>query len=73
MMRQKVTVERVTCDLCGQDIRYSTGLWKEVILNDHASEMCAICGRAFEQVSDYMRNELNVTVVIKPLEWDGDE
>ena len=73
MMRQKVMVERVTCDLCGCDIRYSTGLWREVIINDHASEMCATCGNAFEKVSDYMRNELNVTVVIKSLEWDADD
>jgi len=73
MMRKKIMVERVTCDLCGEDIRYSTGLWREVIINDHVSEMCAICGNALEKVSDYMRNELNVTIVIKSLKWDSGE
>jgi len=37
-MRKKIVVERVTCDLCGQDIRYSMGVWKEVVINNCVCE-----------------------------------
>jgi len=72
-MRKKIVVERVTCDLCGQDIRYSMGVWKEVVINNCVCEMCSTCGGAFEKVSNYMRDELNITVIIKPLEWEDND
>ena len=66
-MRKKVEVERFCCDSCGVWSTHYSKQWKEAIVDGHPHELCTGCGNAVDELIHFMRNVLNLDVIIKDL------